>query len=156
MQIDVTGTDSVKELLEFCKFLPSVKMMKSQLDSSQAEKLIKDFGLEATKKQLEKMENWVGIEKKNKSVYLTCKKWFELDGIKPISPVVKSQQKCDEKVSEKVRLSDFLQKYPDGSKIKSTATGKIGVVVNNGWVEFDNGMLPPNQVIYLGWEVCDE
>jgi hypothetical protein len=55
---------------------PTVRKLKIQMTTEQAEKLADEFGVKACQDIFEAMENWVPLSKKSKSVYLTAKKWL--------------------------------------------------------------------------------
>ena len=56
---------------------PTILKLKEQLTPDQADKLIDEFGKAAVAETLEQMENWIPLQKKSKSVYLTCKNWLK-------------------------------------------------------------------------------
>lgn len=133
-----------KEVLEFIEQeCDSLRKLKKQLTESEAEKLIALYGKEAVVKQLAKMDNWRDIGK-NKSVYLTCEKWFDTDVRKGyIRPPEKKQSIRGGNV-----LKDrFLERYAIGSRIQSN-TGRIFKVINESFIEQEGtrDVMPINQI----------
>lgn len=118
-----------------------VKMGK-QLTEYEAMELISKYGLEATKTQLTKMNNWRDI-KKNRSVYHTCVKWFEMDakkgfpsgGVQPIrKPELTEAQKAKR---------EFVIKYPIGATIESITGRRFQVNSLDFLEEIPTGHLLP-------------
>lgn len=70
-QIEVTCFD---EFLD--KNCPTLRKLKIQMTSEQAERLMSEYGADACLQIFEAMENWVPLTKKSKSVYLTAKNWL--------------------------------------------------------------------------------
>jgi hypothetical protein len=68
---------------EFNKWInentPSVAKLKNQITESQYDKLSRSYDLSDIYKELESMENYQPLTKKYTSVYLTLKKWLEMD-----------------------------------------------------------------------------
>lgn len=64
-----------KYIIEKC---PNIGRMKTQLTNQEAEKLLSRFNSDLIYKKIIAMENYVGIEKKYKSVYLTLVQWCNM------------------------------------------------------------------------------
>lgn len=113
MRVEEKLLDYIKENCD------ALLKMEKQLTAEQAHELIDRYTYKNVVKQLDKMNDWKGINKKNRSVYLTCIKWFEMDEkrgfIKPIKMI-------DEEAKEKEDfVRNFLDKYPIDSKFTSRA-----------------------------------
>lgn len=123
------------------EYLPEVAGMERPLNTKQTGELIKRYGYDAVKTQLEKMENFRNLNK-YRSAYLTCMKWFEMDIQKgwftppePQNPKPNTQNPAD-------MVEAFLTKHPVGSEI-ALKNGNILIVedevflrskINNGVV----------------------
>jgi hypothetical protein len=69
-----------QQVLEYVKEnLRGVQEMREQLTEKEAEILINKYGYKPVIEQLCKMNNYLPLAKKNRSVYLTCLKWFQMD-----------------------------------------------------------------------------
>jgi hypothetical protein len=65
----------VHKLQEFCKTLPEVQKLRTQLTYHEANELEKLYGMDVVKEVLLAMENFKNLLKNYKSVYLTCNNW---------------------------------------------------------------------------------
>jgi len=122
----------LKESENLLKFIadicPFVSKMEKQLNADQANKLLSLYPLLDIKRQVLRMDNWRGIEKKNRSVYQTILKWFEMD-------IEAGRYKYPEKLKSKVSAKEddykerFLKKHPIGSEF--TLFKQIWIVVDD-------------------------
>lgn len=137
------ATKEAKEVLEFIEQeCDSLRKLKKQLTEGEAEKLIASYGKEAVMKQLAKMDNWRDIGK-NKSVYLTCEKWFEIDIKKGFFKP--TMQAAPQAKGGNVAKLAFIKRYPVGSRIKSNS-GRIYKVLSDCFIEEEGtrDVLPVN------------
>lgn len=139
--------NEAKEVLEFvennCDLL---KKMPKQLTEKEAESLVETYGKEATIKQLAKMDNRRETLK-NRSVYLTCRNWFEMDikkgFFKPINPARQPPAASGGNILKQ----NFLKRYPIGTHIESV-TGRKFEVISNEFIEEmgSKAVMPINQI----------
>jgi len=99
---------------------PYVAKMEKQLTDDEARQLLDKFPLLDIKKQLIRMDNWRGIEKKNRSVYQTVLKWFEMDVKAGRYEYIQNPNlaKSNSIIKEKeinFTRSEFLKAHPVGS-----------------------------------------
>jgi len=123
----------------------ALKKLPKQLTEKEATLLVERYGYEAVRRQLGKMNNWMGI-KNNRSVYQTCEKWFEIDIRKGYIRPAEPKQALR---GGNVLKENFLKKYPIGTIIESPS-GKIYSVLNENFLEAENhSLLPLNQAIKI-------
>lgn len=129
----------IRQHLEYCD---NVSKLKRQLSDVEIERLLANYSAEQIIDQLSKMENYKPLTQKYTNVYLTIKKWFEMDEKKGlISPTIESQKVNGD---NKQRLN-FLKEHPVGSYWTSR-TGKKYKVVNENFLfnEDEGTSLPIN------------
>lgn len=118
--------------------------MQKPLSLPEANELIAKFGYDATTRQLAKMNNWRGIEKKNRSVFLTCAKWFEMDEKKGYG---KAKVEPYRKPTASPELAEFKKRFPIGTEIESP-TGRRYIVGETFLEPLDgDGVMPISYAI---------
>lgn len=138
----------IRQHLEYCD---NVCKLRKQLSDVEIERLLVNYTAEQIIDQLSKMENYKPLTSKYTNVYLTLKKWFEMDekkglieqsnkGLQPLvqSPVQKIETNNPDKVN-------FLKEHPVGSYWTSR-TGKRYKVINENFLfnEEEETSLPIN------------
>jgi hypothetical protein len=132
------GKSKELELLRFIRDeCPDVARMKRQLTADEAEQLLAEYPLADIKAQLQKMENWRDIHK-NKSVFLTIKKWFEMD----IKKGFYKPQKNTRPAEQPSAIKEFFKRFEPGSRVQVNNT--IYEVCESGFLRNTqtNAMLP--------------
>lgn len=136
----------IRQHLEYCD---NVCKLRKQLSDVEIERLLVNYTAEQIIDQLSKMENYKPLTSKYTNVYLTLKKWFEMDEKKGLienrnnatqglSPVQKIETNNPDKVN-------FLKENPVGSYWTSR-TGKRYKVINENFLfnEEEETSLPIN------------
>lgn len=92
-----------------CPFLLKL----TQMTEVQEKEVCEKYGVLPCKMQLDKMNNWRNITK-NRSVYHTLNKWFEMDIQRGI---FKPGNRPNSEPKQNTEKEEFLKKHPIGSKI---------------------------------------
>jgi hypothetical protein len=129
-------------LLEFIKLsLPDLLKFKKPLTEEEARRLIGRFGLLHTQRQLSRLHNYNGSERKYKSVYETTLKWFDMDIKKGYYSEPEPEIINVPSPEEDLKLK-FLKKYPIGTTYKSR-TGATFTIINETFACNDEGSYVP-------------
>lgn len=133
----------IRQHLEYCD---NVCKLRKQLSDVEIERLLVHYSAEQIMDQLSKMENYKPLTQKYTNVYLTLKKWFEMDEKKGLlSPKdLNSAQGLSHILHNKEKLA-FLKEHPVGSYWTSK-TGKTYKVINEDFLynEVEGTSLPIN------------
>ncbi|HOV92981.1 MAG TPA: hypothetical protein PLC04_07900 [Candidatus Kapabacteria bacterium] len=141
-----------------CKYIAK---MEQQLTDDQAFKLVAKFPLIDLKRQLAKMDNWKGIEKKNRSVYQTVLRWFDLDIQRGLyimkdnpNPMPSStsvslvQNKAQaKKYAEELWIKKFLKEHPIGSEFNTMVGYHYKVISDTQVQRLLNG--EPAEILFI-------
>jgi len=130
----------IRQHLEYCD---NVCKLRKQLSDVDIQRLLVNYSAEQIIDQLSKMENYKPLTQKYTNVYLTLKKWFELDEKKGYSKEARqAKPKIETKNPEKV---NFLKKYSVGSYYVSKS-GKKYKVINEDFLfnEEEDSSFPIN------------
>ena len=95
----------------------AVKKLPKQLTPLEAQQLIDRYGYNDVVEMLNKMNNYRNITKNYRSVFQTCKNWFEEDIRKGYRKETATIQKSGKPLNEMdFRKQKFLDNYPIGSE----------------------------------------
>lgn len=117
---DKLDQEAITLMITVHREMLGLRKMEIQLDEKQAKSLIAGYGFDAVLNQLRRMDNWKNIASKNRSVYLTCMKWFEMDIKKGFLQRPAAMNHGTD--SLEARKQEFLKKYP----VRSVYTTKSG------------------------------
>lgn len=123
-----------QEAKQLCEFVKSecllVAKMKQQLSELEAGRLIENFGMANVQTQLRKMDNWLPLPKRNRSVYQTVIKWFDMDGQRKGNKA--KAEPMQAQPPRNIEKEKFLMKFPIGSTI--TINGEYWEVVDGNYI----------------------
>lgn len=136
--------------------------MECVLTEKETESLLNIYPCEDILRQLRKMNNYPKIRKNNRSVYLTCLKWFEMDIAKGYYEKKTRDLPCPSKGGElknkpvtcdevAAATAEFLERFPPGIGFR-TKSGDAWRVVNKRVVERanDSKMMTIAEFVSLG------
>lgn len=106
----LSSMSDVERIIEQVKlFCPNVAKLPKQLTAKEIENLLKNYSKNEIIHQLNQMENYRPLTKKYNSVYLTLKKWFDIDVKKGFLKPAKAAHDGNIPHSAEPRTSEFYK-----------------------------------------------